>query len=312
MNINNAYVSGMQEDLQLNGDELNYFQTYFNVAYCVMVIPSQIILTFVRPSFWLSGLEIAWGVMTGLMAMVTKTYQVYIIRYTPTELAKRMGFYHSCQAVGSMMSGGLASAIVGTMDGHAGLAGWRWLFIINAIITVVWGCLGIFMLPDLPNKPNPAAFWFSKSHGEVAMGRLARHKRAEPEKLTWAAAKRTFSSWIVYFIAALYCATVLSTSGNSYIGLFLKAIRRPDGTARWSTVQVNAIPIGASAINVVLVWVWAILSDVLQTRWALIVAQDVRYLKPKREAYAATIEGQAVEEVVKVQVVDKKSVEASV
>ncbi|KAL0255169.1 hypothetical protein SLS55_009699 [Diplodia seriata] len=80
MNINNAYVSGMQEDLQLNGDELNYFQTYFNVAYCVMVIPSQIILTFVRPSFWLSGLEIAWGVMTGLMAMVTKTYQVYIIR----------------------------------------------------------------------------------------------------------------------------------------------------------------------------------------------------------------------------------------
>ncbi|OMP81747.1 Pantothenate transporter liz1 [Diplodia seriata] len=259
MNINNAYVSGMQEDLQLNGDELNYFQTYFNVAYCVMVIPSQIILTFVRPSFWLSGLEIAWGVMTGLMAMVTKTYQVYIIRvilglfessawpgmmtllthwYTPTELAKRMGFYHSCQAVGSMMSGGLASAIVGTMDGHAGLAGWRWLFIINAIITVVWGCLGIFMLPDLPNKPNPAAFWFSKGHGEVAMARLARHKRAEPEKLTLAAAKRTFSSWIVYFIAALYCATVLATSGNSYIGLFLKAIRRPDGTARWSTVQV--------------------------------------------------------------------------
>lgn len=81
MNINNAYVSGMKEDLELYGNELNYFQTYFNVAYCIMLIPSQVIMTYVRPSLWLSSLEIAWGVMTGLMAMVTKTYQVYIIRY---------------------------------------------------------------------------------------------------------------------------------------------------------------------------------------------------------------------------------------
>lgn len=79
-NINNAYVSGMKEDLALYGNELNYFTTYFYVAYCLMLIPSQIILTYVRPSFWLSSLEVAWGVMTGLMAMVTKTYQVYIIR----------------------------------------------------------------------------------------------------------------------------------------------------------------------------------------------------------------------------------------
>lgn len=79
-NINNAYVSGMEEDLHLDGDQLNYFTTCFNVAYCLMLIPSQIILTWVRPSFWLPGLEVAWGVMTGLMAMVTSAKQVYIIR----------------------------------------------------------------------------------------------------------------------------------------------------------------------------------------------------------------------------------------
>ena len=78
--INNAYVSGMQENLHLYGDQLNYFTTAFNVAYCIMLILSQIILTWVRPSFWLSGLEVAWGVMTGLMAMVTSAKQVYIIR----------------------------------------------------------------------------------------------------------------------------------------------------------------------------------------------------------------------------------------
>ncbi|KAF4540727.1 Major facilitator superfamily transporter [Lasiodiplodia theobromae] len=301
MNINNAYVSGMKEDLELYGNELNYFQTYFNVAYCIMLIPSQVIMTYVRPSLWLSSLEIAWGVMTGLMAMVTKTYQVYIIRvflglfessawpgmmtllmhwYTPMELAKRMGFYHSCQAVGSMMSGALQAAIMDTLHGHHGLTGWRWLFVINAVITGVWGFLGFFLLPDYPNNPNPRAFWFRKTHGEMAMTRLTRHKRAEPEKLSWAGAKRTFNSWIVYFIATLYVATVLTTNGNSFFSLFLKAMKNPDGSARWTTVQVNAIPIGGSAINVVFVWIWAILSDVFQTRWILIIAQAVLGMIP--------------------------------
>lgn len=45
--------------------------------------------------------------------------------YTPTELAKRMGFYHSCQAIGGMMSGALQAAIQKTLHGHSGLAGWR-------------------------------------------------------------------------------------------------------------------------------------------------------------------------------------------
>ncbi|KXT05010.1 hypothetical protein AC578_10272 [Pseudocercospora eumusae] len=300
-NINNAYVSGMQEDLKLYGDELNYFTTAFNVAYCIMLVPSQVIMTYVRPSWWLPGLEVAWGVMTGLMAMVTSAKQVYIIRvflgafessawpgmmtlfmhwYTPTELAKRMGFYHSCQAIGNMLSGAMQAAIMSTMDGRNGLAGWRWLFIINCIITVIWGFLGIVMLPDYPNKRNPRAFWFSRNDQELAIGRLLRHKRAEPKKVTWESAKRTFSSWIIYFIAILYAGTVLATYGYVYFGLFLKAQRLPDGTKRWTTEEVNVIPIGGGAINVAFVWIWALLSDFLGTRWTLIVTQGIIGLIP--------------------------------
>ncbi|KAJ5239122.1 Major facilitator superfamily domain general substrate transporter [Penicillium chermesinum] len=263
-NINNAYVSGMQEDLKLYGNELNLFTTYFNVAYCIMLIPSQIILTYVRPSFWLPGLELIWGLLTGLVALATEAKQIYVLRvflglcessawpgmmtllmywYTPTELAKRMGFYHSCQAVGQMMSGALQAAISDTLDGHSGLAGWRWLFVINGVITVVWGFAGFFMIPDLPNKPNPRAFWFEKVHAELSLERLERHGRAEPNKMTWAAVKRTFSGWVVYFIAVLYIATVLGTYGYVYFNLFLKSLHNPDGSRRWTTSEVNAIPI---------------------------------------------------------------------
>jgi len=102
--------------------------------------------------------------------------------------------------------------------------------------------------------------------------------------------RRTFSMWITYLIPVLYITTVLAPYGYNYFNLFLKSLANPDGTPRWTTEQVNAIPIAGGAINVVFgtpppsillkslltpdtVWIWAILSDVFQTRWTLLVAQ---------------------------------------
>lgn len=191
-----------------------------------------------------------------------------------------MGFYHSCQGMGTLFSGFMQASISSTMDGTGGLAGWRWLFVINAIITVVWGFAGFFMIPDIPNKPNPRAIWFKKNDGELSLERLARNGRAKPKRITWASAKRTFSGWVVYFVATLYAATVLGTYGYVYFSLFLKSLKNPDGSKRWSTAEVNAIPIGGSAINVVFVWIWALLSDYLRTRWTLIVLQAVIGIVP--------------------------------
>lgn len=96
-----------------------------------------------------------------------------------------------------MLSGGLQAAIMRTLDGNLGLEGWRWLFVINAIVTVVWGFLGVVMLPDYPNRRNPRAFWFSRDDQELAIGRLIRYKRAEPRGVTWESLKRTFS-WVLF------------------------------------------------------------------------------------------------------------------
>ncbi|KAM7183643.1 putative transporter [Naviculisporaceae sp. PSN 640] len=300
-NISSAYVSGMKEDLGLYGDELNYFTTYFSISYCLMLIPSQIVITYVRPSYWLPGLEIGWGVITGLIAATQNAHQVYVLRvflglfessawpgmmtlfmywYTPTELAKRMGFYHSCQALGQMMSGALQVAILETLDGKFGLKGWRWLFVINGIITVMVGVVGFFMIPDYPGNPNPRAYWLSEDHTAMAAERLDRHGRQDAKKISWASAKRTFSMWTAYLIPALYIFTALAPYGYNYFNLFLKSLTNPDGTPRWSREQVNSIPIAGGAINILFVWIWAILSDLFQTRWTLLIAQAVIGLVP--------------------------------
>ncbi|KAM0424554.1 hypothetical protein ACHAPT_010270 [Fusarium lateritium] len=301
-NITSAYVSGMKEDLKLFGNELNLFTTYFNIGYCIMLIPSQIILTYVRPSLWLSTLEIAWGVITGLIAIVHNAKQIYALRfvlgllessawpgmitllmlwYTPTELAKRMGFYHSARAVGGMMSGALQVAILNTLDGHSGLPGWRWLFVINAIMTIVLGFFGYVMLPDTPNKPNPwAKWWFNDTHAQIAMKRLERHGRTESKRITWAASKRAARMWITYYIPAYWVVSGMSAGALGYFNVFLRSLIDHQGQPLWTRTQVNAIPIGGGAVQVVCIWFWCILSDLLQVRWQLIVTQSCIGLIP--------------------------------
>lgn len=53
-----AYVSGMKEDLNLYGNELNWFQTYFSIAYAIFIVPSQMLQTKLRPSLWLPFAEL--------------------------------------------------------------------------------------------------------------------------------------------------------------------------------------------------------------------------------------------------------------
>jgi len=38
-------------------------------------------MTYIRPSLWLSGLEVAWGVLTGLLAIVQNANQAYALRF---------------------------------------------------------------------------------------------------------------------------------------------------------------------------------------------------------------------------------------
>lgn len=45
-----------------------------------MAIPSQLALTYIRPSWWLPGLELIWGLLTGLIAMTKNAKQVYVLR----------------------------------------------------------------------------------------------------------------------------------------------------------------------------------------------------------------------------------------
>lgn len=63
--------------------------------------------------------------------------------------------------------------------------------------------------------------------------------------------RRTFTTWLVYVVTAMYIAMVCGTLGYNYFNLFLKALRNGDGSLRWTVEEINLIPIGGSVITVV-------------------------------------------------------------
>lgn len=149
-NISNAFVSGMKEDLAMNGNEINLVDTAWTVGYVVGQIPSQIILTKVRPSIWVPSCELLWTLLTFCLAAAKTSNHVIAIRffvglaesifypaahtilgswYKPSELGKRACIFHASSAAAAMFSGYLQAGVYKGLNGVNGFAGWQWLFV---------------------------------------------------------------------------------------------------------------------------------------------------------------------------------------
>ena len=88
--------------------------------------------------------------------------------YRPDEQTKRALAYTSSVMLGGAFGGLLAGAITGGLEGSRGFRGWQWLFIIEGIITIFWGILCYFLIPDFPENSS----LFNQREREVAMLRL--------------------------------------------------------------------------------------------------------------------------------------------
>ncbi|KAL1643221.1 hypothetical protein SLS61_009320 [Didymella pomorum] len=279
-NISNAFVSGMKEDLAMNGNQINLIDTAWTVGYVVGQIPSQIILTKVRPSVWVPSCELVWTMLTFTLAAAKTSNHVIIIRffiglaesifypaahtilgawYKPSELGKRACVFHASSAVAAMFSGYLQAAVYKGLNGVHGFAGWQWLFIMDGIISAPICLAGFFLLPDLPE--NSRAFYLTENDRALAKRRMESVGRAPRKKLTLATFRRIFSRWHVYLLTILYIIFInISPSGSvNPFSLWLKS----EGL---SISKINIIPTASSAIQLVLTVSLAIISDAIRHR----------------------------------------------
>ncbi|GAB1318390.1 Pantothenate transporter liz1 [Madurella fahalii] len=297
-NLANAYVSGMKEDLNFQGDQLNQINTCFTVGYVLGQIPSNLSLHYVKPRYFFPSMMVAWAGLTMVTASTHSPQAIMAIRffqgiaeattfvgthyilgswYTERELGKRSGVFTASGLAGTMIGGFIQSGIYSSMHGRHGLSGWRWLFIIDGIITLPVALYGFLLFPDTP--ATTTACYLSPSERALAISRLEPHrprrssstsnpdpdppseeKNQTPQSpMTLAFAKRVLTSyeWWGFVILWIIAGETESFSSNSLLALYMKS----HPSAGYTVQQLNDYPTGVPAVGIVSTLFWAALTD---------------------------------------------------
>ncbi|KAH9474337.1 putative transporter C11D3.18C [Psilocybe cubensis] len=170
-NIGNARLQGLQTQLHLTGNQYNVALTMYFIPYCIFECPANLVLKRFRPSRWLPGITVAWGIVMTLMGLVKNYPQLvgtrvclgiaeaglfpgvvyYLTLWYPRHLLQfRISLFYGSASLAGAFSGLLAYGI-GFMSGTGGLLGWSWIFILEGLLTTIVGIIAFFVLVDFPS-----------------------------------------------------------------------------------------------------------------------------------------------------------------
>lgn len=276
-NIGNAKIEGLAEDLNMTGGQYNWTLTVFFFTYAAFEVPSNLLLKKLRPSVWLPSIMVAWGLVMTLMGIVQNYHGLLIARiflgvteaglfpgvayyitmwYCRHEAQFRQALFFSAASVAGAFSGLLAFGIA-HMDGVGNLEGWRWIFILEGILTVVVAVIAYFTLYDFPETAGfltdeERAFVVHRLKYQGQNKEDGAMKVAQDDTFQWKFVKAAFLDWQIWVNIWVYWGIVCPLYG---ISLFLPTIIRGLGYTS-STAQLLTVPIyiTASVLAVVVAW----------------------------------------------------------
>lgn len=63
INIGNAWIQGMREDLKMDGRQYSIALFIFFIPYILFEVPCNLLLKRIAPSWWISGIMLCWGML---------------------------------------------------------------------------------------------------------------------------------------------------------------------------------------------------------------------------------------------------------
>ncbi|KAH7234509.1 major facilitator superfamily domain-containing protein [Fusarium solani] len=277
--LTNAFV---RQEIGLWGNELNYITATFWASYCGAMIPACYLMTRYPANIVLPSLELGWGLATFGLAWVKNVEAIYAMRffvglfeccsftgtiyiigswYKPNEVARRIALFFIASPGGTMFAGYLQAAAYKNLNGVHGLSGWRWLFIIDGIITIGIAFIGYIVFPDVPSRKKPLAL--SRAEHALAQKRIEGLTAPPQLQLSTTIFRRVLGRWHFYAFVILW--TILDLNilpGGQPFSLYLRA--NPD---RYSIVQVNTLPTVTAAIMIVSALTAGVAADRLGNFW---------------------------------------------
>lgn len=146
MNVTNARLAGMQEDLRMTDVQWSAGISLFYVGHLISQVPGNVILAQGNPRILLPVCMLCWSAVTISMTAMTSPWSFIFCRflvgffegpftpavslmtsswYTKNESPLRMAIWHAGNIVSNVISGLLAAAILTNMKGIGGLTSWQ-------------------------------------------------------------------------------------------------------------------------------------------------------------------------------------------
>lgn len=255
----------MQSELGLTDEVYGLGAGIFFAGYFFFQVPSNLALARIGARRWIAGLMIVWGIVSAAMIFATGRNSFYVLRFLLgaaeagffpgiilylknwfplTARARAVAWFMTAAPLSGVVGGPISGALLGWHN-LGGLAGWQWLFLMEALPAVVLGVLVLFVLSDHPGN----ARWLSEEQRVWLIATLERENSATlvSSREFW----RPFLSPKIWLLAFVY----FTLNNCSYgISLWLpKVIRSLSGMSNLELGLLSTVPYISAAITMVLV-----------------------------------------------------------
>jgi ACS family tartrate transporter-like MFS transporter len=269
----------MNKDLGLSAYFFGLGAGAFYGGYCLLEVPSNLVLERVGARFWIARIMITWGLLSGSMALVSGPVSFVTLRFLlgaaeagffpgilfyfhywfPMRHRGRMiSWFTVATPVSVALGGPISTGILG-LDGSFGLTGWQWVFLAEATPAVILGFVVLIYLRDRPAH----ASWLTQAEKEWLAAELAQERR-EIESVRTYTLFQSLTNIRVLALAVIYFGIVTASVG---LVIFVPQIIKELGVSNLATGFLTAIPYIVGTVSMI---VWGYVSDRMgERRWNL-------------------------------------------
>jgi D-galactonate transporter len=254
----------MLSDLRFSESVYGLGAGIFFIGYFVFEVPSNILLHRLGARVWISRIMVTWALVSAASLFVKTPAMFYALRFllgvaeagffpgivlylTYWFPSARRGRINALFMVGipvaGVLGGPLSGWIMQAFNGVHGLSNWQWLFLLEALPSLV---LGIFTLFVLPNGIRAAA-WLDERQKQLLENNIARDGYAGAE----ASLRSIVSNGRVWRLAAIYFCCMMGLYGVSfYLPTLIKAAGARDAL---DVGLLTAVPYAVAIVSMILV-----------------------------------------------------------
>ena len=211
----------------------------FFIGYVLFEIPGAIIVERWSARKWMARIMISWGLVTILTGFIHSAQQFYIARFLlgaaeasffpgmivylthwfrSSDRAKAIGFFYAAVPAASVVGSLMANWLLGIH--WSGIAGWRWIFIVEGIPPIILGIATIFYLTDWPAQ----ARWLSKNERDWISSEIAAELLAKKKVHNYTIWQAIRDKRVILLIVPYFLALIGAQASVFWIPTFIKRL----------------------------------------------------------------------------------------